>query len=102
MATRPSESCAIGTGSTRHDKDIPRYLIRVDHCRYCAGVGLVKDFNRAPHLDGHRVPFGASGQGATIASSRQPTVGGSFGKKPPTSYSDRHCPSASCFEWISV
>jgi hypothetical protein len=36
----------------------------------------VKDFNRAPHLDGHRVPFGASGQGATIASSRQPTVGG--------------------------
>jgi hypothetical protein len=43
-ATRPAVH-ALGM-----KRIIRRYPAHVDQCRYCSGVGLVKDFNRAPHL----------------------------------------------------
>ena len=33
-----------------------RYRASANHCRYCSGVRPLKEFNRAPHQNGCRVP----------------------------------------------
>jgi hypothetical protein len=89
------------SGAAKPISDIRRYAAIANHCRYCSGVGLLRELDRAPQqtVIGFARCSGYKAQRCVFK--RQPTVGGASDICRPLPFSDALLPPALCFDRIS-